>query len=100
MMISARLFFHKHKTPIKPFGEPSALVLEGPFRYSRNPMYLAMVVILVGIAVSIGTVTPLVVIPVFAWLITRRFIVKEEEAMERRFGAEYLDYKRKVRRWL
>ena len=63
-------------------------------------MYLSMVVVLFGVSVLLGTATPLVVIPVFVWLIQRRFIIKEEEFMEKHFGEEYLSYKGKVRRWL
>ena len=95
---SARLF-QKYQTAIKPFEESSALVVEGPFKYTRNPMYLGMLLILLGMAMLMGTATPFVVIPVFAWLITTQFIVKEEEILERRFGHEYLDYRTKVRRW-
>ena len=99
MVVAAKLF-HKHETTIKPFEESSALVLSGPYRFSRNPMYLAMVIILFGIAVLLGTLTPLFVIPVFAWLITSQFLVREEEDLAKRFGEQYLDYTSRVRRWL
>lgn len=100
VMLWAAGSFNKRGTTIKPFEEASALVAEGPFRFSRNPMYLSMVLILAGIALLLGTVTPLLVIPVFFWLITVRFIVKEEAALEAQFGEQYLEYKKKVRRWL
>ena len=63
-------------------------------------MYLGMLLILGGVAVLLGTVTPLLVVPVLARLIQRRFIHAEEGALERRFGREYTRYKSRVRRWL
>ena len=63
-------------------------------------MYLGMTLILAGLAVLLGSVTPVLVVPVFAWLMDRRFIVAEEQALEETFGEAYLEYKRHVRRWI
>jgi protein-S-isoprenylcysteine O-methyltransferase Ste14 len=84
----------------KPPEESSQLLEGGLFRLSRNPIYLGMVLFLVGVAGMLGTVTPFVVIPAFVWLIQRRFVIAEEATMEQRFGDTYRDYKRRVRRWL
>ncbi len=92
--------FAKANTAIKPFDLPSALVTSGVFRVSRNPIYVAMVVILVGGALAWGTVTPFLVPPVLAWLLSRRFIVMEEARLSETFGASYEQYKGRVRRWL
>lgn len=92
--------FEQRGTTVKPFEESQALIVDGPFRYSRNPMYLGMGLILVGIAVLLGTLTPFLALPVFVWLVSVRFIVPEERALAQRFGSEYLDYKKKVRRWV
>jgi protein-S-isoprenylcysteine O-methyltransferase Ste14 len=91
--------FEKHGTTIKPFQESSTLVIEGPFQYSRNPMYAGMVAILAGLALLLGSVTPFLVVPLFVWLISRRFIAAEERALEAKFGQDYEEYKRRVRRW-
>ncbi len=99
IVVSARLF-DKLGTTIKPFEESTALVVTGPFKYSRNPMYLGMVGVLMGLAVVLGTATPVVVIPVFVWLITRRFVQAEEAALEARFGDDYTEYRNRVGRWL
>ncbi len=99
IVISARLF-DKLGTTIRPFEESTALVVTGPFKYSRNPMYLGMVGVLMGLAVVLGTATPVVVIPVFVWLITRRFVLGEEAALEARFGDDYTEYRNRVGRWL
>ena len=63
-------------------------------------MYLGMVVILFGIAVLFGSISPLIPIPFFVWLIQTNFIRHEEAALEGTFGVEYMEYKRSVRRWL
>ena len=97
-VVGSRLF-EKRGTTIKPFEESSVLVLEGPFRYSRNPMYLGMVLILLGLALLLGTLTPVLVVPVFVVLLRLRFIHAEEAALERTFGQEYRDYRSRVRRW-
>jgi protein-S-isoprenylcysteine O-methyltransferase Ste14 len=100
MNIWASNFFKKKYTTIKPFQESDVLVTQGLFRYSRHPMYLGMVIGLVGLFILLGSVTPLLVIPVFVWLITNRFIFLEEKVLEEKFGEDYVNYKNKVRRWI
>ena len=63
-------------------------------------MYLGMVMILLGIALLFGTLTPFIMIPIFVWLIQTIFIKNEEIVMEKTFGNEYREYKERVRRWL
>ena len=92
--------FKKAGTPIKPFQVSTALVTTGPFAYSRNPIYLGMIVGLLGIFVVLGSLSPLFVVPLFAYLIRTRFIAVEEPMLEQAFGAAYADYKSRVRRWL
>lgn len=92
--------FRRADTTVKPFEPTAALVPTGPFLVTRNPMYLGMVLLLGGIAIGLGSATPWLVIPVFVWVVTRRFIVAEERKLENAFGRQYLDYKARVRRWL
>jgi protein-S-isoprenylcysteine O-methyltransferase Ste14 len=87
-------------TPIKPFEQPIHLVTKGPFRISRNPMYLGMVFILFGVSLLFGTVSPLIVIPVFILILQFKFINQEEKALEQIFDKEYLEYKKRVRCWI
>ena len=61
-------------------------------------MYLGMVLVLAGIAFLQGSLSPIAIIPLFAWQITVRFIRKEERSLEEQFGEKYLDYKSSVRR--
>ncbi len=92
--------FARAGTPLVPFRTSTALVTSGPFRFTRNPMYLGMAVALCGLAVLLGSLTAFLPIPFFVWLIDAVFIRREERFMEELFGDEYLAYKDRVRRWL
>jgi len=92
--------FKKAGTTVKPFEESSTLITSGIFRLSRNPMYLGMVSVLVGEAILLGSLSPCIMVIVFALLMHFVFIIPEEKALEARFGQEYLEYKQNVRRWL
>ncbi len=100
VVVAAALQFKKAETAIKPFERASALVTGGVFGVSRNPMYLAMIVIQIGAAFGLGTLTTFFVPPALVWLLTRKFIEREEAALSQTFGAEYDRYKSRVRRWL
>ncbi len=67
---------------------------------TRNPIYVAMVVGLIGVAIMAGSITPFFVVPAFMYLIDRRFIRAEEAILEKTFGPRYAAYKATVRRWL
>lgn len=92
--------FDRAGTPVRPFTRTTAVVCSGPFRFSRNPMYLGMVLGLIGIGLLLGKVAPFVVVPLFIMWIRARFIRYEEQLMEARFGDAYLAYKARVRRWV
>lgn len=92
--------FRRHDTTIIPFEQSTALIAKGPYRYSRNPLYISMTLILVGLWILLGSLSPVVVVPLFVWWISSRFIANEERHLEAQFGRTYLEYKAKVRRWL
>ncbi len=92
--------FEKAGTPIRPFQESARLVKEGMYRVTRNPMYLGLSIILIGISFLLGTVSPFIPIPFFIFLIHNLFIIQEEILLEEQFGDEYIQYKLSVRRWL
>ena len=98
--VAAARRFRRHGTPLKPFTKSTALVTDGPFRISRNPMYLGLAAILTGVALVLESLTPFLVIPVFVAIITFGFIVPEEAMLKARFGDAYGDFQRRVRRWL
>jgi len=100
LIVWAAFLFRRAGTNIAPFLPSTALVVSGPYTFTRNPMYLGMAGILLGAAVFMGSLTPFIVIPAFMALITERFIVPEETKLEAAFGRDYLDYKARVRRWL
>lgn len=92
--------FHRAGTTVKPFQESSALITSGVYRLSRNPMYLGLVLVVLGIAVITGSLTPLVIVPILALLLDRHFIAAEERMLEERFGPVWFEYKEGVRRWI
>ena len=92
--------FRQKNTTIKPFQESSYLVREGLFSYSRNPIYLGMIIVLIGVWIVLGSLSPLLVIPIFTGLIQEVFIKPEEKMLEEKFGEEYRKYQAKVRRWV
>lgn len=100
LMLVADHQFEAVRTAVRCFEEPSALVTEGVFRVSRNPMYSGMVLVLVGVALAFGTLSPFGVPLLFAWLATRYFIRSEEATLHEAFGPSYDEYRRRVRRWL
>jgi len=96
---AARLF-KRAGTTEKPFEESAALVTDGPFRFTRNPMYVGMVLILIGEGVLLGSASPFAVVPVFAVLMQVLFIRHEEQAMAAAFGDAWRAYRTRVRPWI
>ena len=87
-------------TNINPTQPTTAIVVEGPFRLTRNPLYLALTVFYAGIATLINAFWVLLLLPVVLLLINRGVIDREEQYLARKFGEQYLHYKEQVRRWL
>lgn len=80
---------------------PTPLVLEnGPYRFTRNPMYLQLLLVCIGVALILSNYWILALTPVCAWTLYRFAIAPEEAYLERKFGEPYRAYKRRVRRWL
>ena len=100
LVIYSAGLFKRAATPLIPFHKTTTIVTTGPFKMTRNPMYLGMVFCLIGIAVALGSLLPFVVIPVFILVIQTQFILAEERFLEELFGDEYLAYKKRVRRWI
>ena len=96
---SVGLFRREHTSfvPIKP---TTTLVIYGPYRFTRNPMYLGLVCVYLGIALWFGIFWALILLPAVMALIQRYVIIREEQYLERKFGGAYLKYKADVRRWI
>ena len=94
--------FRQSKTTINPLNptKSSALVTHGIYRYTRNPMYVGMLLLLVAWALLLESVTSLLVVPAFVFTLTMMQIRPEEAAMRSLFPGEYDDYCRRVRRWI
>jgi protein-S-isoprenylcysteine O-methyltransferase Ste14 len=92
--------FKKHQTTVKPFEESTTLITTGVYRISRNPMYLGFVLILSGVALFLGSLTPFAVVLFFPGLMEVVFIRPEEAMLEQQFGETWLAYKQQVRRWI
>ena len=92
--------FGRARTPLDPYTPSEAIVTDGPYRLSRNPAYLGMTLTYAGIAIVWNAPWALVPLPVAIAVIDRGVIVREERYLERKFGARYMDYKRRVRRWI
>jgi protein-S-isoprenylcysteine O-methyltransferase Ste14 len=97
---SALLVLKEARTTVRPDRAATALVIRGPYRISRNPMYLALASVYLGIAIAGQSIWALILLPVVLAIIQLRAIRPEEAFLKRRFGADYVSYTTKVRRWL
>ncbi len=91
--------FKKRHTTVKPFEQPSVLITDGVFGWTRNPMYVGFVLVLLGLGLLMGSVSPFAVVPVLALSLHVIFIRAEERALEEEFGDSWRTYKGEVRRW-
>jgi protein-S-isoprenylcysteine O-methyltransferase Ste14 len=92
--------FKKANTGAIPFSESTALVTDGIYRYTRNPMYLGMALILGGLAIRMGSVAVWLPVVFFVFIINRQFVRNEEIFLTAIYGDEFRNYCGKVRRWL
>lgn len=93
-------WFFARRTPIEPRHTPSVLIVEGPFRYSRNPIYLALVLLTVASALGNGSLLGLALAAGLWWVLDRRFAAPEEAVLRATFGAEGEAYVARTARWL
>lgn len=100
VIIGSARRFQRAGTSVRPFQPATAVVATGAFRFSRNPMYLGMVVITLGVGLTLGTVSPMAMPPLLFLVLDRRFVRREEPFLRASLGTAYDDYCRRVRRWL
>jgi protein-S-isoprenylcysteine O-methyltransferase Ste14 len=100
LMVFAGVQFWRKHTSVIPYSPTTAIIQSGPFRISRNPIYLADTVFYVGVAILLNTGWPLLLLPLVLLVMHRGVILREERYLEQKFGDEYIDYKMRVRRWL
>jgi protein-S-isoprenylcysteine O-methyltransferase Ste14 len=100
LMLWGGATFLRARTPVLPVRPARQMVTGGPYRLTRNPMYLGMTGAYLGLAVLLNQAWPVVVLPAVLGILDR-FVVRREEAhLHARFGEEYDAYRRRVRRWL
>jgi protein-S-isoprenylcysteine O-methyltransferase Ste14 len=100
LILLAIFGFRAAGTPPEPWREVTAFVSTGVYRFTRNPMYLGMAGIYLGLALGMNSVGALLVMPVTIFVIRTQVIAREEAYMTQTFGTPYIDYRRRVRRWL
>ena len=92
--------FRRFKTTVMPHETPDRLITTGIFSRSRNPIYLADLLILAGFILKWDAVLSLPLIPILLWVLEVRFVIPEENRMRRKFRADFARYCQKTRRWL
>lgn len=92
--------FRRKRTAVVPWRPATALVTDGPYRLSRNPMYLGMTLAYLGLSLSLGTLWALAFLPVVIVIVDLAVIRREESYLEEKYGEEYNAYRRSVRRWI
>lgn len=92
--------FRRARTTVLPWGRASFLVPGGPYRHSRNPMYLGMALVYAGLALGFGSWWAFPLLPLVLLVVSRYVVAREERHLAARFGDEYERYRERVRRWL
>lgn len=100
LFLSALLGFRRARTTLIPNQPASALVTHGPYRITRNPMYLSLVMLYAGVTLLLNSWWPFILLPLVILVIDRAIIAREERYLASAFPTEYEAYTRRVRRWL
>ena len=100
LYIAAQIALHREKTTMLPEGEPRILVVTGPFRRTRNPLYLALLLLYAGVALGTGSLGALALLPMVAVWLHYGTVRREESRLAQLFGEEYTHYCRTTPRWL
>lgn len=98
--VGAFLEFRKARTTLDPDGSSNAVVTGGIYRFTRNPIYLGFLLMVVGFPLAYGSLWGVVIAPAFIFTLNRLVIEKEEAYLEKKFKEQYTAYKSRVRRWL
>lgn len=100
LLVWAQITFRHHHTTVIPNRPASAMVTDGPYNFTRNPIYVSLALIYLGLALLTRMLWPIIVLPVVLVLITMLVIRREERYLADAFGAEYAEFRRRVRRWV
>lgn len=100
LMLLAVTEMRKRRTTIIPYRDADALVTSGIFKRSRNPIYLGDALLLLGLILRWDAPLALPLVPIFVWIIERRFIIPEEGRLRTKFRQDFHRYSEKTRRWV
>jgi protein-S-isoprenylcysteine O-methyltransferase Ste14 len=100
LMVYCAHLFKKAQTCIEPWRATSCIITNGPYRYSRNPIYLGFIITGVGVALAFNTCWILLSLLTFVLIANKLVIEREEKYLERKFGESYSNYRRETRRWI
>ncbi|HYN82422.1 MAG TPA: isoprenylcysteine carboxylmethyltransferase family protein [Gemmatimonadaceae bacterium] len=98
--VSAFVQFLRKHTAVMPYRPTTAIIRSGPFRITRNPVYLALTLGYIGVALMMNSAWPLLLLPLVLLVMHRGVVLREERYLEQKFGDEYNSYKVSVRRWI
>ena len=100
LIVTGIIEFRRANTAVVPFSPTTAIVSSGPFRFTRNPLYLGFVLIYIGASLAANTLWPLFMLPLAILVLLHGVVKREERYLERKFGTAYTDYRARVRRWM
>ena len=100
LVVWAQVTFRRHHTTVIPRRPATAMVTDGPYAWTRNPMYLSFTIFYLGLALHTGMLWPIVLLPIVLILLTLFVIRREERYLDDAFGAEYAAFRARVRRWV
>jgi protein-S-isoprenylcysteine O-methyltransferase Ste14 len=100
ILVAAFIQFRRARTTIMPYKPTTAIIERWPYSFTRNPIYLAMAVIYIGIAIFFNSLWPFLLLPLVMLVMQRGVIEREERYLEGKFGSDYVEYRSRVPRWL
>lgn len=100
ILVASFVQFRRARTTIMPYKPTTALVESWPYSFTRNPIYLAMTVVYIGISIFFNTLWPFLLLPLVLLVMQRGVIEREERYLDGKFGSDYADYRSRVRRWV
>jgi protein-S-isoprenylcysteine O-methyltransferase Ste14 len=100
LMLAAVIQLRRARTALMPYRPTTAIVESWPYSFSRNPIYLAMAIVYIGVSIFFNTFWPFLLLPLVMLVMQRGVIEREERYLEQKFGGDYVDYRFRVRRWL
>jgi protein-S-isoprenylcysteine O-methyltransferase Ste14 len=100
LLASAMISFRRARTSPVPIKPTTAIVETGPYRFTRNPMYVGLAALYLGVTLWVDSLWPILFLPIALFMIQRFVIAREERYLEAKFGDQYRGYKARVRRWL